>query len=161
MSRSIIIAAVAVILIIIVIAVLARAYLREDTGKHGENANNIRWQYEAKHASLAGRVIQIPQLSADDTEQLSVFDRADAAEANERLVAYYEAELTPAVSMVQIFAEVAQLDAALNTGVLAFPDWTDSEYPHNYSNYRCPGPGIKCLCWDIAIQQFDWERITA
>lgn len=28
-------------------------------------------------------------------------------------------------------------------------DIAEKNYPHNSDNVTCPGPGIKCVCWDI------------
>lgn len=29
---------------------------------------------------------------------------------------------------------------------------TNEPYPHSDANYTCPGPGIKCVCWDMSEQ---------
>ena len=29
------------------------------------------------------------------------------------------------------------------------PHPPETDYPHNPANLSCPGPGIKCLCWDL------------
>jgi hypothetical protein len=90
-----------------------------------------------------------------DTEQLSSFDRQRYMEAHERLTDTYESMLLPteeewAEEIRRIFAESAQIDAWLDTEVLAFPEWGDGVFPHNEANTTCPGMGMKCLCWDLA-----------
>jgi|SRR5450755_159644 len=38
----------------------------------------------------------------------------------------------------------------VNDWMPEYPDIPIPDIPHNDANTTCPGPGIKCVCWDIA-----------
>lgn len=58
---------------------------------------------------------------SDDTEQMSWYDRDAYMASQERMTDSNEAFLAP--TMQEIYADVAQMDAYLNEGHLAYPSW--------------------------------------
>lgn len=46
-------------------------------------------------------------------------------------------------------ARLGELRQILNTIKPDPPHPPETDYPHNPRNLSCPGPGFKCLCWDL------------
>jgi hypothetical protein len=153
MFPAIIYPAVSIITLWLIFTELWRLFM----SSHGKHS----WQYQAAHQELDGQTVILPRIcqhpvNDSDTEQLSWFDRHEYMRSTERLASDLTAMLAP--SWQELWADVAAVQAYLNSGLLAFPDWLDAVWPHSPENYTCPDRGIKCVCYDIAVSEN--ERIA-
>jgi hypothetical protein len=130
--------AVAGIILVLTIMPATLFYLiTHDTGRHTDNRVRIT---VPDTASIG---IDYVQMEAQQNREMQ-----EASESNERIAFIYDMAFSP--TLQEIWADVAEVDGLLNSGLLAYPEWGYTDFPHNPANRTCPEPGIKCACWDIA-----------